>query len=59
MPGSGAEASAGAERPVSDGGLTAKDVLGPAAEQVTSFLISLLNGDSDTAAKIAAAQTTV
>jgi hypothetical protein len=37
----------------------AKDILGPAAEQVTSFLISLLNGDSDAAAKIAATQTAV
>ncbi len=37
----------------------AKDVLGPAAEQVTSFLISLLKGDSDTAAKIAASQAIV
>ncbi|MGZ3273548.1 MAG: hypothetical protein ACXU82_08880 [Caulobacteraceae bacterium] len=37
----------------------AKDVLGPAAEQVTTFLVSLLKGDTDTAAKIAATQTIV
>ncbi len=34
----------------------AKGMLGPAAEQVTSFLISLLKGDADTAADIAAGQ---
>lgn len=40
------------------GGLVegAKDVLAPATEQVTDFLIGLLKGDTDTAAKIAASQ---
>lgn len=48
--GKAGEAVAGA---VVDAG---KEALGPVAEQVTDFLIGLLKGDADTAAKIAASQ---
>jgi hypothetical protein len=37
----------------------AKDILGPAAERTTDFLISLLKGDGGTAARIAVSKTIV
>ncbi len=37
----------------------ATDILGPAAEQITDFPISLFKGDGDTAARIAVSKTIV